>query len=464
MIRIDESNHKRANVIEKTTLKLVFVFLTIFAMGGGISPASIEAVEATSVIENFATREIDSPAAAGSGNPNLSVGPDGRVYLSWIEPVQSKGQKGYALKFAVRSRGGRWSTPRTITQGENRFDSSILALPDGSLSAYWLTKSGPGMHANDVNLSISRDGGRTWGKAIVPPRDRTQTARGFVSMIPAGGGIAVVWLDGRKMTGGDRGAAEHGPAEKARADVSRHTVGSDHQHAGGDHRAMGHGPDASEMEMSLMHTVIGVDGTLGKEVLLDGRVCECCQTSAAPTPDGMAVVYRDRSEEEVRDISIIRLKNGRWSEPQPLSKDGWVINGCPVNGPAISSAGRNVAVAWFTAARDQPRVYVALSADGGATFGPQILVGDGNPLGRVDIIAHPSGNAFVSWVERTPSGAQVRARIVRSDGAKAPAIVIAEASSGIPRMKMSGDEVVIAWTDLRNTRKVRTGILRMTGN
>jgi len=315
-----------------------------------------------------------------------------------------------------------------------------------------------------VNLSISRDGGQTWGKAIVPHRDRTQTARGFVSIIPAGGGIAVVWLDGWKMTSGDRGAAEHGTREKARAGASQPTVGSDHQHAGGDHRAIGHGPAASEMGMSLMYTMIGLDGTLGEEVLLDGRVCECCATSAAPTPDGMAVVYRDRSEEEVRDISIVRLKNGRWSDSQPLSKEGWEIRGCPVNGPAISSAGQNVAVAWFTAAHNQPRVYVALSADGGATFSSQILVGDGNPLGRVDIIAHPSGNAFVSWVERTPGGAQVRARIVRPDGAKAPAIVVAETCSGVPRMRVSGEEVVIAWTDPRNVGKVRTAILRMTGS
>src|SRR5262245_48893351 len=149
MTLIDGSNSRRTNMIEKIKHNLACVFLTIFAMGGGISPAPIEAVEATSAIENIAAREIDSPAAAGSGSPNLSVGPDGRIYLSWIEPVQSKGSKGYALKFAVRSRGGRWSTPRTITQGANRFDSSVLALPDGSLAAYWLTKSGPGMHRSE---------------------------------------------------------------------------------------------------------------------------------------------------------------------------------------------------------------------------------------------------------------------------------------------------------------------------
>jgi hypothetical protein len=446
-------------MIGKITYKLAVVLLTISVTGGGIKPVSTASVDATSAIENSAAREIDSPAGPGSGDPNLSVGPDGRVYLSWIEPVQSKGPKGYALKFAVRSRGGKWSAPRVITQDANRFDSSILALPDGSLTAHWLTKSGPEMHANDVNLSISRDGGRTWGKAIVPHRDRTRSARGFVSMIPARGGIAVIWLDGRKLTGGDRGAAE-----KASAGAFHHTGGHDHQRAGGDHHAAGHGSAASEMEMSLMHTVIGLDGTLGEEVLLDGRVCECCQTSAAPTPDGMAVVYRDRSKKEVRDISIIRLKNGQLSEPQTLSKDGWEINGCPVNGPAISSSGKNVAVAWFTAARDQPRVYAAISADGAGVFGPPILVGEGNPIGRVDIIALPSGNAFVSWVERAPGGAEVRARIVRPDGSRAPAIVVEGTSSGVPRMTLSGEEVVIVWTDSRNVRKVRTAILRITGN
>jgi hypothetical protein len=108
-------------MIEKTTHKLAFVLVIIFASGGGIMPAATGAVKSTSVVENSAAREIDSPAGQGSGDPSLSAGTDGRVYLSWLEPVRPNG---YALKFAVRARGGRWSTPRTITRGENRFDSS----------------------------------------------------------------------------------------------------------------------------------------------------------------------------------------------------------------------------------------------------------------------------------------------------------------------------------------------------
>ena len=381
--------------------------------------------------------EIDSPAAPGSGEPNLAAGLDGRVYLSWLEPIQPKG---HAFKYAVRSKDGKWSAPRVITQGENWFVNwadfpSILALPNGSLAAHWLAKSGPGTYAYNVNLSISRDGGTTWSKPIVPHRDGTQTEHGFVSMIPANGGIAAVWLDGRKMKAGEHGAEGHGTAAN---------------------------------EMSLMQTTIGLNGTLGAENLLDGRVCECCQTSAAATPDGMAVVYRDRSEKEVRDIFIVRQKNGKWSSPQNLSKDGWEINGCPVNGPAISSSGRNLGVSWFTAVREQPRVYAVLSSDGGETFSAPMGVDDGNPIGRVDIIALSSRDALVSWVERTAQGAEVRARIVNTNGVKALPIVVSATnparSSGFPRMEKSGDEVIFAWTDSGKVGKVRTAILKMTGN
>ena len=253
-------------------------------------------------------------------------------------------------------------------------------------------------------------------------------------MIPSNGGIAAVWLDGRKMKGGDHDAAGHGAAVD---------------------------------EMSLMSTTIGLDGTLGKETLLDGRVCECCQTSAAPIPDGMAVVYRDRSDKEVRDISIVRLRKGQWSKPQALSKDNWEINGCPVNGPAISSNGKNVAVAWFTAVREKPQSYAVLSNDGGNTFGPPIRIDDGTAIGRVDIVSLPNNDALVSWIERTPKGAEIRGRIIKPNGAKTLPFIQFETnparSSGFPRMELAGDEVVLAWTDSTNVSKVRTAIIKLTG-
>ena len=89
--------------------------------------------------------QLDAPAAPGSGEPNLAVAPDGRVLLSWIEPA---GENQHSLRFAARSKGGAWSKPETIKSGSGWFVNwadfpSLAALPDGTLFAHWLAKSGP---------------------------------------------------------------------------------------------------------------------------------------------------------------------------------------------------------------------------------------------------------------------------------------------------------------------------------
>jgi hypothetical protein len=83
-----------------------------------------------------------------------------------------------------------------------------------------------------------------------------------------------------------------------------------------------------------------------------------------------------------------------------LSKDGWEIDGCPINGPAVSSNGKNVAAAWFTAPGEKPAAYLMTSVDGGKTFGRKIRVDGGNGTGHVDVVSLPSGEAIVSWIER----------------------------------------------------------------
>lgn len=217
--------------------------------------------------------------------------------------------------------------------------------------------------------------------------------------------------------------------------------------------------------MTVRQTTIGRQGELGPEMLLDPRACDCCQTAAALTSDGPILVYRDRSPREVRDIAITRHVDGRWTEPRRVHDDGWVIPACPVNGPAVSADGRRVAVAWFTAAQDTPRVRVAFSDDAGAGFAPPVRIDDGDPAGRVDIELLPGAAALVSWIERTADGAEVRVRRVQSDGRVGPSVAIAtstaERASGFPRMARSGDVVVFAWTQPGSPSRVRVARARV---
>ena len=369
--------------------------------------------------------EIKSPAPPGSGQPNLTVAADGRVFLSWIEPDTPQG---YVLRFSVRGAQG-WSAPKTIARGGNWFVSdadvpSLAVLSDGTLAADWFVASvGPRSEAYDVNLVLSKDGGTTWSKPLMPHRDGKKRQHGFASMVPTPDAkLAAIWLDGRNM------------------------------------------PSEEEGDMALMYTTIAANGTLGPETQIDNRACECCKTSMTATADGLVAVYRDRSDKEIRDISIVRYANGRWSQPQALTNDGWEIDGCPINGPAVSANGRNVAVAWFTAPDDKSQVDVLMSADSGKTFGKKIRIDDGNPIGRVDVVSRSSGAAVVSWVERTSQGAQVRVREVAANGtAAAPLNVSGTAGLGsgvFPRMVRSGDDIVVAWTDASKPAQIRTVVVR----
>ncbi|MEK6301737.1 MAG: sialidase family protein [Acidobacteriota bacterium] len=374
-------------------------------------------------------RSLDSPAAPGSAEPNLYAAPDGRVFLTWIEPA---GSKGHRLQFAMRD-GSSWSEPRTIAEGANFFVNwadfpSLVALPDGPLVAHWLVKGSPDSHAYDINVSRSSDTGKTWSKPILPHRDGTKSEHGFVSMLPWGRGrVAAIWLDGRNFKGGSPD---------------------------------GHGSSANEM--TLRYTTIDAKGKVSEDMLLDSRVCDCCQTSAAITADGAIVVYRDRSEKEIRDISLVRFHKGRWTEPRTLSVDDWEIHGCPVNGPTVSADGRQVAVAWFTAAKDVPRVNIIFSSDAGATFSQPIQVDEGAPVGRVDVLMLADGSALISWLERTPKGGEVKVRLVRPGGSRGQSITIAESSaaraSGFPQMARAGDEIIFAWTDPGTPSRIRTAL------
>ena len=363
-----------------------------------------------------------------SGEPYLSVGAGGRAILTWIEPEEGVP----ALRLAIRGEDG-WSEPRTVWASEEMFVNwadfpSSVEMRDGTLAVHWLEKVADAPYAYHVLLALSSDDGATWSEPFRAHDDQSPTEHGFVSMVPWGDGAGLTWLDARAMAG-DAGGGEHV------AGVGEHVAG-----AGGRERGA----------MSVRFRTLAPDGQLGPEVLLDDRTCECCQTALARVGEGLVAAYRDRSESEVRDIAVVRGAGERWTAPAPLSTDGWVIPGCPVNGPQLSGDDGALASAWYTGVDGRPQVYAAFSADGGATFGPRIRVDEGLPLGRVDIERLDDGSAVVAWLEASDDTPRVLARRVGPDGSLGTPLLISETagerSSGFPRMVRTGDEFLFAWT------------------
>ncbi len=364
--------------------------------------------------------EIETPTAANAEAPSLAIMPDGRVLMSWIE---TKGPLHAAVRTALLDETG-WTPPITVVEGDDLFVNyadfpSVAALPDGTLAINWFRMIGDSYYAYDTNISLSQDNGATWSPGVVPHRDGTERQHGFVSMVPDGaGGIVAMWLDGRNHGIGDsQGAAE----------------------AEGD-------------AMELRATTLATSGELSEEILLDDRTCTCCQTTAVALNDGTVLLaYRDRTENEIRDISLVRRVDGVWSKPVGISGDGWKISGCPVNGPAIDAHGSRVVVVWFTAADGIPAVRAAFSDDRGASFGKPMGIDLGEPVGGVDVVQLSDGSTLFSWVERTVAGEAVLVcRVSRTDDCDAPVpLTLARTGRtiGFPRMVASGMDVWIAWNE-----------------
>lgn len=362
---------------------------------------------------------LSTPAGADSAQPQLSTSKRGTI-LSWVE---RKGTES-ALKFSERTSGGQWSPAQVVATGHDWFVNwadvpSVMRLDNGTLVAHWLQKSGADTYAYDVRLSYSSDNGKTWSKSFTPHHDGTKTEHGFATLFQMpGAGLGLVWLDGRNMKPGE--------------------------HDGG------HGAGAQD-EMSLRFGAFDMSWKQTADAPLDARVCECCPTTVAMTAEGPIVAYRDRSKDEVRDIYITRLENGKWTDPKPVHADNWKIPACPVNGPALSARGRDVAIAWFNAKDDQPHAFAALSSDAGRTFSTPVRVDDAASLGRVDVELLPDGSAAAAYMEFADQKASFRVRVIRSDGSRSNPITVAgmagNRSSGYPRMVLQGNELVFAWTE-----------------
>ena len=187
------------------------------------------------------------------------------------------------------------------------------------------------------------------------------------------------------------------------------------------------------------------------------------------TLNGPVVVYRDRTHQEIRDISIVRWQtNNTWSAPKTIHEDNWKIAGCPVNGPAVAAFEKNLAVAWFTAANDLPKVQVVFSSDSGETFGKPVQINTQQTLGRVDIVALNTTESVVCWMERdTNDVAYVQIAKISSTGEKGPTITLTKTNggraTGFPQIELLNGNIYAAMTllDDTNTPYIKTVRVRV---
>ena len=340
------------------------------------------------------------------------------LFISWTEH-ESDTNYLYNAKLV----NNRWDNKELIANGTDWFvnwaDFPSISHNEKSnvMISHHLQKSSDLTFSYDVNYHFFKDG--KWSDREKLHDDETKTEHGFLSSYPYQDGFITTWLDGRNTN-------------------------YDKSHSDTDHAS---GP------MSLRSAFVSSDGDIYESHLVDQMVCDCCQTSVTVSGNIPIVVYRDRSVEEKRDVSISRFIGNSWTEPVTINEDNWIINGCPVNGPNIASYDDRVAVSWFSASNGIPKVSMKFSKDNGETFSEKIMIDDINnsPTGRVDVEFITRDEVVVSWLSSFEGRGSLHLRKININGnqgqIKKISDISLERSTGFPQIEKFKDKLIIAYTE-----------------
>ena len=353
-----------------------------------------------------------------NAQPSL-VSNNGKLSLTWISSDEDMNAE---LNFR-QFKDGDWLNPMTLAVGSDWFvnwaDFPTHAISGDQVLTSYLKKSAGGSYTYDIFLSLQNLSGEKVKEDFILNTDGFKAEHGFVSIVAKEDdeGFLITWLDGRN------------------------TVEKD---ADGNHKPM-----------TIRFAEITNNGDIINENELDASVCDCCQTSITNTDKGPLVVYRDRSEKEVRDIYVTRNIDDKWEAPAAVHNDGWVIYGCPVNGPKVVSNSNNIAVSWFTVYDGKPRVNLSFSKSYGASFDSPVQINDNDAIGRVDVVFLNDTEVLVSYMEQQDDfDTYLRLKKVSVDGKVSKPITISKIDSGrntgVPQLEVLNDEIFVVWTVFEN--------------
>jgi len=403
---------------------------TLKSLWALLSVLSVIAVAHADPRPTFSRVELsDTPSGR---QPSVALDPDRGFIVTW----QSTQQDVTSLNWLALNFDGEQTGRGVIAQGSSWFvnwaDTPALAVLDnGDWVTFWLERNDPSMpEGYDIRVVRSTDRGVTWSVPISPHRDGTNTQHGFVSMIATGDDrVLMAWLDGRRAAS---------PAN----DPSDHSA-HDHESA----------------PMTLRSAVLNRANQVTEELEIDEKTCSCCQTDMARWADQTLIVYRDRTDDEIRDISVARRSAIRWGSPKVIHHDGWKIEGCPVNGPAIAVGSRKGVVFWPTFVNDQMKLrYIVAESPEALTNGPRMneLQLPAMPSGRVDTAAWHDGLLLI-WISRARDRLAVEVAVLDADGQVAFGAPIAEPalrgrSTGFPRIASDGKRGLVVWPESGSDR------------
>jgi hypothetical protein len=300
-----------------------------------------------------------------------------------------------------------------------------VMLRGRDVSVLWVSKQN-GVAA--IRSAASTDGGITFSSARTITPAGVTGARGWQSAaISDDGVIHAAWLDGRNA-----------------AQPTLPQASASHHHHG------------EPLRQDIFHAMWRVTD-VPIEGLVATKVCFCCKTAVVSRGDEVFVAWRHVFEGGMRDIAIGRSTDGgrTFSSPVRVSLDNWRIDACPDDGPSMALAlDGKLHVVWPTLVNDSDRarlgIFHAVSTDGGATFSSRERIDGarGTDPSHPRVVIDVDGDPVFVWDEMTGDRRQVALR----RGNEPVQVISTGRASSYPAVAVSGEDLVVAWTDQSGER------------
>ena len=376
--------------------------------------------------------------ARANATPSIAAA---QRFVSVVWGATSK--EGATDVYAAVSRDGGRSFARAVRVNDGDGNASLgveqpprvslvlRASGDPLMVVVWTAKSKDGTR---LLVSRSENGGVSFSPAAPIHGSEAPGNRGWESTTVDGNGrVFALWLDHREMAAGSA---------------------SEMHHEGHDHAAAGapKADGAAHAQLSKLYVARLDDAASARA--LTGGVCYCCKTAIASGPGGaLYAAWRHVYPGNIRDIAFTMSRDGgrTFAAPVRVSEDRWVLDGCPENGPALAVGTNNaVHVLWLTLvsgktpdAEPTLALFYAATRDG-RSFSPRRRVAtDGVPR-HAQLIATARG-LVAAWDEETPGGGR---RVVLDRDVNGTAReILSNARAQTPAIADVGDGVAIAWAE-----------------
>ncbi|HKC62862.1 MAG TPA: sialidase family protein [Pyrinomonadaceae bacterium] len=370
-----------------------------------------------------------SAESADAAEPAVATARDGTAYVAWVEHRETEAD----VMLAQLDAGGEMKgapvrvNPQAGVATAWRGDPpTVKVASDGTVYVGWTARvGGPQGHGNDLYISASRDGGRTFDAPVKVNDDREQVVHGMHSLaVGSDGRVLVAWLD-------ERNVQKQQPSENQMKGMQK----MEHMEA--------------NREVFFASSADG-GRTFSQNIRIAKDACPCCKTAVVVGADGHVFVgWRQVLPGEFRHIAVAASEDGgkRFAPPVIVSDDRWAIAACPVSGPTLIVGDDNhLSVVWYTEGeKAQPGLYSAESVDGGKTFSESSVFAKGEARGTPLLLKSKDKGIAVVWESDDGTSARVmRALLVDSDKS-ADSVQMISSSGELPSAATVGDQLFVGY-------------------